>query len=119
MPEGADGQGLHGLPAIERILVVRGEEEQVLGRDVATSLIGAEKPRKSEGTGRAGDAGEHEVCAGLVSWITPRTTARPSCERKRQIAPVAADQADRSGITIGSFIGWPGVGGTLCATSSR
>ena len=89
------GKRLHRLPAVERIAVVRGEEAQiVVRRDRLTSLIGAEKPRLSERTGRSAMPVNTKLSAGCVSTSTPRSSGRRR-RVQRQIAAVRADQAER------------------------
>ena len=88
---------LHRLPAVERIAVVRGEEAQIVVADrLATSRTGAEKPRLSDGTGGSAMSVEDErfapACA--ASGCRARRVAPPA-SLQRQVAAVAADQADR------------------------
>ncbi len=83
------------------------------------SLIGAEKPRLSDSTGRSATPVNSKTCAACVSVRTPRTTGRPSSSDNDMSRPSAPTRPIASGMTIGSFTGWPGVGGTVCAISSR
>ena len=85
-----------------------------------SSLIGAEKPRLSDSTGGSRDVLEHEGLGALASASsTPRSTVPPADELSGRSRPSRPTRPIASGITIGSLLGWPGVGGTVCATSSR
>ena len=79
------------------------------------TLTGAAKPRLTESTGRCATPPSVKLCSALVSVSTPRTTARPSSSDSDMSRPSAPTSPIASGITIGSFTGWPGVGGTVCA----
>ena len=77
------------------------------------SLIGAENPRLSESTGGSPISPNTNVSAGLVSVSTPRSIARPSLSFSGRSRPSRPTRPIASGITIGSLLGWPGVGGTV------
>ena len=69
--------GAAGLPLVEGVAVV-GEQEGALGGAVSRSRItGAEKPRSSEGTGRAVSSQEKD-CRASSSSSTPSATSAPS-----------------------------------------
>ena len=86
---------------------------------LAVSLIGAEKPRMSEGTGRAGTSRNTNTwwrAVDLDHAVVPAAALRaPAAGR----APSGPTRPSLSGMIAGCLTGWPGVGGTICANSSR
>src|SRR6185369_16374804 len=69
---------------------------------------GAEKPRSSDGTGSSDKPEKVSVSLGSVSTCMPLASSRPSFPTR----PKAI------GITNGSFVGCPAVGGHDCAIVS-
>ena len=89
------GDGLQRLPTVERIAVVRGEESEIARQSRSVlSLIGAEKPRLIDKTGRSPMPVNSTVAAGSLSTKTPCATL---CvlRHERQVAAILADQAER------------------------
>ena len=110
---------LHRLPAVERIGIVRGEETQILGLDRQRQFDRRRKAAVERRDRPLGDVGEDESLARLASArCTPRDSGRPSSVSGRS-APALPTRPIASGITIGSLLGWSGVGGIVCVTSSR
>ena len=83
------------------------------------SLIGAENPRLSEGTGVSSMFSKTKLCAALSSTSTPRSTFPPPASESGRSRPSQPTRPIASGMTIGSLLGWPGVGGTVWAISNR
>ena len=100
-------EALAGLPAVERIAVVAQQDQQLGVAEAVDETTGAEKPRSSDGTGRLVDADEGEERLRASSSTSTRDVAAAasgsSSRRSGSVAPVAADQADRDGITNGSL----------------
>ena len=98
---------LPGLPAHERVGVVRGEELQ-LRNGTPDSFTGAEKPRSSDGTGRSGTSSNAKLCS-----VSPNSSVRAAISR-----PAAVQQPHRNRNHDGCLSGWPGVGGVRCFSVS-
>jgi hypothetical protein len=82
------------------------------------TLMGAEKPRLSDSTGRSGTPVNSKVCARLRQRQTPRTTGRPSSsdsDMSRPSPPTSRCERDHHRL----LDRLPGVGGTVCVSSSR
>eukprot|EP00967_Tisochrysis_lutea_P069559 scaffold91472_cov31-Tisochrysis_lutea.AAC.7 len=91
----ARGKLLRSIPPVEGVRVARGEEERT----------GAEKPRSNEGTGSEGTLSKTKLCSSSRSCST---RVSPSGVPSLSSRPVA------TGMTKGSFVGWPGVAGVDC-----
>ena len=112
-------QRLQRLPAIERIGVARGEEAQLVGGEIGDELDRRRKSAVEREHRRLVDAAEHEGFGGLGQGQHAALDARPSASASGRSRPSRPTSPIASGITIGSLLGWPGVAGTVCATSRR
>ena len=80
---------------------------------------GAEKPRSSEGVGGEGMSRNSKTCSRSVTSSRPSVRGAPPSSFKGSSSPFAPISPTLSGISIGSFLVWPGVGGTTWLTESR
>ena len=111
---GARGQRLRRLPAVEGVGVVRSRNSRSLGRSGrSSSRTGAEKPRSSDGTGRARRRRRStSVCCGLGRGGSRRpATAPPVSASTARSAPLRPTRPSATGMCSGFLSGWPGVGG--------
>ena len=82
-------------------------------------LTGAEKLRSSEGTGREGTSRKRKVCSRSVTSSKPSVRGAPPSSFKGSSSPLAPSRPSLTGMCSGSFLVWPGVGGTTWLTESR
>ncbi len=83
------------------------------------SLTGAEKPRRSEGIGAEGISRKVKACSRPLTSSRPSGTGVPSSSVKGRSSPFLPSSPTFSGISIGSFLVWPGVAGSTWLTESR
>jgi hypothetical protein len=83
-------------------------------------LTGAEKLRSTDGTGRAATSAKRNTCRSLPQTKTrvPSVAASSPSRRVGISSPFGPSNPIATGIGIGAFSGWPGVGGTRCDTVS-
>ena len=79
---------------------------------------GAEKPRSRDGVGGEGTSRKVKTCSRSVTSIRPSLRVAPS-SFSGSSSPLAPISPSLSGIIIGFFFAWPGVGGTTWLTDSR
>ncbi|MCY1411586.1 hypothetical protein D9M71_269740 [compost metagenome] len=78
-------------------------------------MIGAEKPRSSDGSGFSSRSTKVKDCSSSViarTRLSPTAVSSP-CRRSGSGWPALPSRPISSGITNGCLLGWPGVAGQL------
>ena len=116
---GCVGVLLAGIPAHERIGVVRGQEPQPLGRHARQFHRRGEAAQQRRHRRARRHHRTRSVCSALGQQHASAAAPRLAVEPVASSWPLPSSRPMATGITSGCLSGWPGVGGVRCVERQR